>query len=63
MDFCLRTMHTKARANGFAEEWRRYACGLAIVESKRWDLPLDRRFAQQANRAFDADASLFAAGG
>ena len=38
----------KARANGFAEEWRRYACGLAIVESKRWDLPLDRRFAQQA---------------
>ena len=38
----------KARANGFAEEWRRYACGLAIVESKRWNLPLDRRFAQQA---------------
>ena len=38
----------KARANGFAEEWRRYACGLAIVESKRWGLPLDRRSEQQA---------------
>ena len=37
----------KARANGFAEEWRRYACGLAIVESKRWGLPLDRRSEQQ----------------
>ena len=38
----------KARANGFAEEWRRYEWGLAIVESKRWDLPLDRRSARQA---------------
>ncbi len=38
----------KARANGFAEEWRRYEWGLAIVESKRWNLPLDRRSAQQA---------------
>ncbi len=38
----------KARANGLAEEWRRYEWGLAIVESKRWDLPLDRRSAQQA---------------
>ena len=36
----------KARANDFAEEWRRYEWGLAIVESKRWDLPLDRRSAQ-----------------
>lgn len=33
----------KARANGFAEEWRRYGIGLAIVESKRWNRPLDRR--------------------
>ena len=33
----------KARANDFAEEWKRYEWGLAIVESKRWDLPLDRR--------------------
>ncbi len=37
----------KARANDFAEEWRRYEWGLAIVESKRWDLPLDRRSDQQ----------------
>ena len=33
----------KDRANGFAEEWRRYALGAAIVESKRWLRPLDRR--------------------
>lgn len=33
----------KTRANGFAEEWRRYGFGLAVVESKRWDRPLDRR--------------------
>ena len=34
---------TKNRANGFAEEWKRYALGLAVVESKRWLRPLDRR--------------------
>ena len=28
----------KDRANGFAEEWKRYEFGLAIVESKRWAL-------------------------
>lgn len=33
----------KARANRFAEEWKRYGLGLAIVESKRWLRPLDRR--------------------
>ena len=33
----------KDRANGFAEEWKRYAHGLAVVESKRWSRPLDRR--------------------
>ena len=33
----------KDRANGFADEWRRYEFGLAIVESKRWLRPLDRR--------------------
>ncbi len=33
----------KERANSFAEEWRRYALGLALVESKRWRRPLDRR--------------------
>jgi hypothetical protein len=34
---------TKAEANAFAEEWKRYGLGLAIVESKRWARPLDRR--------------------
>ena len=33
----------KDRANGFSDEWRRYEFGLAIVESKRWHRPLDRR--------------------
>ena len=33
----------KNQANSFAEEWKRYQHGLAIVESKRWLRPLDRR--------------------
>jgi hypothetical protein len=33
----------KARANKFREEWKRYGFGLAIVESKRWQRPLDRQ--------------------
>lgn len=33
----------KAQANKTPEEWRRYEFGLAIVESKRWNRPLDRR--------------------
>ena len=33
----------KDRANRFAEEWKRYGHGLAVVESKRWLRPLDRR--------------------
>ena len=33
---------TKDRAN-HRREWQRYAFGLAIVESKRWRVPLDRR--------------------
>lgn len=33
----------KARANSFPQEWKRYEFGLAIVESKRWRRPLDRR--------------------
>ena len=33
----------KDRANEFTEEWRRYALGVAVVESKRWLRPLDRR--------------------
>ena len=34
---------TKDRANGFPEEWKRYEFGLAVIESKRWLRPLDRR--------------------
>ena len=33
----------KDRANGFPSEWKRYEFGLAVVESKRWLRPLDRR--------------------
>jgi hypothetical protein len=38
----FRDAATKAEANAFREEWKRYGCGLAIVESKRWQRPLDR---------------------
>ena len=37
----------KARANGLAEEWRRYALGQALVEAKRWRHPLDGRFREE----------------
>jgi hypothetical protein len=33
----------RAQADRFPEEWKRYQFGLAIVESKRWRRPLDRR--------------------
>ncbi len=33
----------KVRANTFPEEWKRYEFGRAIVESKRWQRPLDRQ--------------------
>ena len=33
----------KGRANALAEEWRRYELGVAVVESKRWLQPFDRR--------------------
>ncbi len=32
----------KAAANLHGDQWRRYAHGLAVVESKRWARPLDR---------------------
>ena len=35
-------MDAKDRANGLPQEWRRYALGAALVESKRWGRPLDR---------------------
>ncbi len=33
---------SKAAANALGDQWRRYAHGLAVVESKRWARPLDR---------------------
>ena len=33
----------KQRANELGKDWKRYGHGLAIVESKRWLRPLDRR--------------------
>jgi hypothetical protein len=33
----------KARANAHPEEWKRYEFARAVVESKRWGRPLDRR--------------------
>jgi len=33
----------KMAANRLSEEWRQYELGLAVVESKRWQRPLDRR--------------------
>ena len=33
----------KERANSLVEDWKRYEHGLAVVESKRWLRPLDRR--------------------
>ena len=38
---------SKGRANGLAQEWRRYELGLAVVESKRWQRPLDRQSGRQ----------------
>ncbi|MEQ9489547.1 MAG: restriction endonuclease [Alphaproteobacteria bacterium] len=35
--------NTKSKANNFSEEWKRYEFGRAVVESKRWARPLDRR--------------------
>lgn len=32
----------KAAANAQRDQWRRYACGAAVVESKRWARALDR---------------------
>ncbi len=38
---------TKDRANRYRQEWKRYEYGLAVVESKRWQRPLDRRSERQ----------------
>ncbi|MDE2957126.1 MAG: Eco57I restriction-modification methylase domain-containing protein [Bacteroidota bacterium] len=33
----------KQHANNLAADWKRYECGLALLEAKRWQRPLDRR--------------------
>ena len=40
----------KGQANGFAEEWRRYELGLAVVGSKRWQHSLNRRSQRAGER-------------
>ncbi len=37
----------KGRAIAYSDEWRRYQFGSAIIESKRWNRPLDRRSNQR----------------
>ena len=41
---------TKGRANRCRQEWQRYEYGLAVVESKRWQRPLDRRSDRQGEQ-------------
>lgn len=36
-------IEAKKKATSFPDEWRRYGFGTAVVESKRWLRPLDRR--------------------
>src|SRR5690606_34509579 len=43
----FKTDAVKAQANKASDEWRRYELGLAVVESKRWNRPLDRRSGQR----------------
>ena len=54
----------KNQANRFAEEWKRYQHGLAIVESKRWLRPLEPAVGKtwRGNGALHANAALSAAG-
>lgn len=40
----------KTLANSYDEEWKRYECGTALVEAKRWKRPLDRRSALRNER-------------
>lgn len=49
---------TKAEANSYPEEWRRYELGLAIVESKRWGRPIDRRSARRGEESAPATQML-----
>ena len=61
----FRDAAAKDRANGFTEEWKRYEFGLAVVESKRWRRPIDRRSGRRGrgDRTLDPDAPLPSARG
>ena len=48
----------KDRANSFGEEWKRYEHGLAVVESKRWLRPLDRRSGRRGEETAPATQML-----
>ena len=49
---------SKDRANSFAEEWKRYEHGLAVVESKRWLRPLDRRSGRRGEESAPSSQML-----
>ena len=48
----------KQRANAFAEDWRRYEHGIAVVESKRWLRPLDRRSGRRGEESAPSSQML-----
>ena len=48
----------KAKANSFHDEWKRYQFGLALVESKRWDRPLDRQSGSRGEETAPATQML-----
>lgn len=54
----FRDAAAKKQANKSAEEWRRYEHGLAIVESKRWNRPLDRRSGQRGEEVAPSSQML-----
>ncbi len=49
---------TKGEANAFREEWKRYGCGLVIVESKRWQRPLDRQSGRRGEETAPSTQTL-----
>ena len=51
-------MATKDRANRFAQDCKRYGLGLAVVESKRWLRPLDRRSGQHGEETAPSNQML-----
>ena len=48
----------KAHATSFPEQWKRYEFGRAVVESKRWLRPLDRRGARHGEETAPSSQML-----